>query len=139
MFGATGDFLEHGIFRSQIVTVLVNVRKFYGGTQLEGSGIGLFFIGNHAEQSSFSGAIGTNQPDHCATGHRESKILDDRFSLLIALAEGVYLNNLFAELRAGSDLDFKRVVFQVYLACGKFFVFVDPAFIVFAACAGSFL
>ena len=39
---------------------------------------------------------------------------------------------------AGSDLDFKRVVFHVYFARGKFFVFVDPAFIVFASCAGSF-
>ena len=49
MLGTAGAFLEHGVFGDQIVTVLVNVGKFYGGTQLEGTGIGLFFIGNHTK------------------------------------------------------------------------------------------
>ena len=107
MLGTAGDFLEHGVFRDQIVTVLINVRKFYGGTQLEGSGIGLFFIGNHTKQGGFPGAIGADQPDYRPTRHRESEVLDDGLSLLLALAKRVSLNNLFAQLGAGSDLDFK--------------------------------
>src|SRR5665213_1138589 len=105
VFLSATDLVEDGVLTVQGVTRLIDVRELDGGSDLDGTRVGLLLAHHHAKERGLAGAVGADDA-HDAAGRKQEREIFDQEALFETFGETRGVHDDVTESRAwwNSDL-----------------------------------